>query len=233
MNQPENSVYVYEKPVRAWHGLNALFIVLLCITGLLIAIPPASPGGEASDHFQMGYIRFAHFSVGYLLAIGLLFRLYWAYAGNEHARQIFMPPLFSKPFWQGVGHEILWYGFMVKEPKKYIGHNPLAVLFMHFIFVWGMFFMIFTGLALYGEGLGQGHWQYDLFSSWLLPVFGNSLSLRSWHHLIMWLIICFVISHVYVAVREDKLSRQSLLSTMITGFRSFKDDKPADDAPKP
>ena len=185
-------------------------------------------GGEASDHYLMGHIRFAHFAAGYLLAIGLLFRLYWAYAGNEHARQIFLPPLLSRDFWQGVGHEILWYAFLVKEPRKYIGHNPLAVLAMHFVFVWGTLFMIVTGFALYGEGTGQGSWQYALFSSWVLPVFGDSQSLHSWHHLVMWLIVCFVLIHIYVAVREDKLSRQSILSTIATGWRTFKDDKPLD-----
>jgi Ni/Fe-hydrogenase 1 B-type cytochrome subunit len=223
-------VYVYEMPVRIWHSLNALLIIVMSVTGYLIADPLASPPGEASEHFLMGYIRFAHFSAGYLLGIALLFRVYWAYAGNRHAREIFWPPLLQARFWQGVFHELLWYAFLVKEPRKYVGHNPLAVLFMHFVFVWGVLFMIVTGFALYGEGSGQGSWQYSFFSSWVLPIFGSSQSLHSWHHLVMWLIICFVLVHIYVAVREDKLSRQSMLSTIVTGWRTFKDDKPLDDA---
>ena len=222
-------IYVYEKPVRLWHSLNALLIVVLSVTGYLIADPLASLKGEASEHFLMGYIRFVHFSAGYLIAIALLFRLYWAYAGNEHARQIFLPPLLKAHFWQGVFHEVLWYLFLVKEPRKYIGHNPLAILAMHFVFVWGVLFMIVTGFALYGEGAGQGSWQHTLFSSWVLPLFGSSQSLHSWHHLFMWLIICFVLVHIYVALREDKLSRQSMLSTIVTGWRTFKDARPVDD----
>jgi Ni/Fe-hydrogenase 1 B-type cytochrome subunit len=35
--------------------------------------------------------------------------------------------------------------------------------------------------------------------------------------------------HIYVAVREDKLSRQSMLKTITTGWRTFKDDEPTDD----
>ncbi len=230
MNPQTPAVYVYEAPVRIWHGLNALLIVVLVATGYLIADPLASVGGEASEHFLMGYIRFIHFAAGYLIAIGLLFRLYWAFAGNEHARQIFLPPLLSRHFWQGVWHEILWYAFIVKAPRNYIGHNPLAILAMHFVFVWGLLFMIVTGFALYGEGAGQSSWQHSLFSSWVLPLFGDSQSLHSWHHLVMWLIVSFVLIHIYVAVREDKLSGQSLLSTIATGWRTFKDDKPVDDA---
>ncbi|POZ51349.1 Ni/Fe-hydrogenase, b-type cytochrome subunit [Methylovulum psychrotolerans] len=229
VNTPLPAVYVYEKPIRLWHGLNALLILTLILTGYFIAAPLASVGGEASEHFLMGYIRFGHFAAGYLLAIGLLFRLYWAYAGNGYAKEIFQPPLLSKVFWQGVGHEILWYAFLAKEPRKYAGHNPLALLAMHFAFVWGSLFMVITGFALYGEGTGQGSWQYSLFSSWVLPLFGGSQSVHSWHHLVMWLIVCFVLIHIYVAVREDKVSRQSLLSTMVTGWRTFKDDKPLDD----
>ncbi len=230
MSNPTPPVYVYEIPVRLWHSLNALLIVALIATGYLIADPPASVNGEASEHFLMGYIRFGHFAAGYLISIALLFRAYWAYAGNSHARQIFMPPLFSARFWQGVWHEVLWYTFLVKEPRKYIGHNPLAILAMHFVFVWGLLFMIASGFALYGEGAGADSWQYALFSSWILPLFGDSQSLHSWHHLVMWLMVCFILIHIYVAVREDKLSGQSLLSTMLTGWRTFKDDKPVDDA---
>lgn len=230
MSEPTPAVYVYELPVRLWHSLNALLLVSLVATGYLIAAPLASLNGEASDHFLMGYIRFGHFAAGYLIAVALLARAYWAFAGNQHARQIFMPPLLQAHFWQGVWHEILWYAFLVKEPRKYIGHNPLAVLSMHFVFVWGLLFMIVTGFALYGEGAGAGSWSHILFSSWVLPLFGDSQSVHSWHHLVMWLMVCFVLIHVYVAVREDKLSGQSLLSTIVTGWRTFKDDKPVDDA---
>lgn len=227
--QPANTVYVYEIPVRLWHSLNALSIVVLAVTGYLIANPLSSVTGEASDHFLMGYIRFAHFAAAYVLVFALLFRLYWAFAGNEHARQLFLPPLHKKQFWSGVWHELRWYCFLDKEPRKYTGHNPLAVLTMHLVLLWGLVFMILTGFALYGEGEGQGSLVFSLFSSWLIPLFGGSQALHSWHHLIMWIIVSFVIVHIYVAVREDKLSRQSMLKTIVTGWRTFKDDEPCDD----
>ncbi len=222
-------VYVYDLPLRLWHWFNALSIVALCVTGYLIASPPVVAGGEASDHFLMGNIRFVHFTAGYLLAVGFLFRVYWAFAGNQHARQLFLPPLLSAGFWEGVWHEVRWYAFIDSEPRKYTGHNPLAVLFMHLVLVWGTLFMVTSGLALYGEGEGLNSWQYRLFSSWMLPLFGQSQGLHSLHHLVMWLMVCFIIMHIYVAVREDKMSRQSILATMVTGWREFRDDKPVDD----
>ena len=102
----QEAVYVYEGPLRLWHWINALSIIVLAVTGYFIGSPLPSLSGEASDHFLMGYIRFAHFSAGYILIIGFLLRIYWAFVGNAHARQIFLPPLLSSKWWGEVLHEI-------------------------------------------------------------------------------------------------------------------------------
>ena len=231
----EPAVYVYEAPLRLWHWINALSIVVLAVTGYFIGSPLPTMPGEASGgysgeaNYLMGYIRFAHFAAAYIFIIGFLGRIYWAIVGNDHARQIFLPPIFSGEFWGGVIHEAKWYLFMAKEPRKYTGHNPLAVIFMHVMMVWGTVFMIITGLALYGEGTGYDSWQYAYFSGWVIPLFGQSQDVHTFHHLVMWVIILFVIMHVYVAIREDIMSRQSLVSTMISGWRTFKDNRDVDD----
>jgi len=225
----EAAVYVYEAPLRLWHWANALAIVVLAATGYFIGSPLPTMPGEPVDTYVMGYIRFSHFAAGYVLAVGFLFRIYWAFAGNRHARQLFMPPIFQAEFWSGVWHEIKWYAFVVNEPRKYTGHNPLATLSMHIMLVWGLVFMLITGFALYGEGTGMGTWQYEMFSSWVIPLFGQSQDVHTWHHLAMWYILVFVIIHIYVAIREDIMSRQSIVSTMISGWRMFKDNRDVDD----
>lgn len=228
ITKSEPAVYVYEAPLRIWHWVNALSIVVLMVTGYFIGKPLPSMSGEASDIYLMGYIRFFHFAAAYVFMIGFLFRIYWAIVGNEHARQLFIVPITSSVFWHGVWHELKWYLFIAKEPKKYIGHNPLAIIAQHVLLVWGTVFMIITGLALYGEGAGMSSWQYTYFSSWVIPLFGQSLDVHAWHRLIMWVLICFIIVHIYVAVREDIMSRQSLISTMVSGWRTFKDNRSID-----
>lgn len=219
------AVYVYEAPVRLWHWVNALSITVLALTGWFIANPLPTMPGEASDHFLMGYIRFAHFAAAYIFFVGFIGRLYWAIVGNEHSRQLFKLPFYSGPFWSELMHEVRWYAFMEKEPKKYVGHNPLAHLFMVVIITVGGIAMVLTGFALYAEQTGLGSWQDSLFG-WLIPLVGQSQDVRLWHHWGMWVIVVFVILHVYVAIREDIVSRQSLISTMISGWRMFKDDRP-------
>ncbi|MCB1504969.1 MAG: Ni/Fe-hydrogenase, b-type cytochrome subunit [Hyphomicrobiaceae bacterium] len=225
----EEAVYVYEAPVRLWHWVNAFAILTLCVTGYFIGSPLPSVPGEASNSFLFGWIRYLHFSAGYILVIGFLFRGYWAIVGNTHAKQIFVPPVWKRSFWDELLHELKWYAMIVKEPLKYSGHNPLATLVMHILFVWGIVFMIVTGLALYGEGTGMGSWQHTLFTSWVVPLFGQSQDVHTWHHLGMWVIVCFAIIHIYAAVREDIMSRQSIISSMFSGWRTFRDGRPPDD----
>ncbi len=225
----EETVYIYEAPLRLWHWINALAIVVLAITGYFIGSPLPPVPGEASDHFVMGYIRWLHFSAAYVVIVGFVFRIYWAFVGNHHAHQVFVPPVWRRKWWGEVWYEVKWYAMAVREPKKYAGHNPLAVITMHVVFIWTLVFMMITGLALYGEGTGMGTWQYNWFSSWVIPLFGQSQDVHTWHHLGMWVIVCFVITHVYVAVREDIMSRQSIISSMVSGWRMFKDSGPVED----
>jgi Ni/Fe-hydrogenase 1 B-type cytochrome subunit len=217
------AIYVYEAPVRLWHWINALAITVLGITGYLIGSPLPSVPGEASENFLMGYIRFAHFAAAYVFAIGILGRIYWAFVGNHHARQLFLLPVRNPEWWKEILHELKWYMFIVKEPKKYVGHNPLAQLMMFLFFTVGAFYMICTGFALYGEGLGIDSWAYKMFGWVISAVGGNSLQVHSWHHMGLWVLLIFVMVHVYAAIREDIMSRQSLISTMISGWRMFKD----------
>jgi Ni/Fe-hydrogenase 1 B-type cytochrome subunit len=46
---------------------------------------------------------------------------------------------------------------------------------------------------------------------------------HTWHHLGLWAMLIFVTLHVYAAIREDIMGRQSMVSTMISGYRTFKD----------
>lgn len=218
------TVYVYEAPVRIWHWVNALCILVLFVTGYFIASPPPSTPGEASNSFLMGYIRFAHFAAGQTLAAFYLLRIYWAFAGSAHCRQIFYLPFWSGAFWSEALHEAKWYLFLAKAPKKYLGHNPLAQLIMFSMFTLPIIFMIVTGFALYSEGEGIDSWQHRAFG-WVFEIWPNSQEVHTLHHLGMWALVVFTIIHIYAAVREDIVSRQSIISSMVSGERIFKDEE--------
>ena len=220
--QSIRSVYVYEAPVRLWHWINALSITVLCVTGYFIGQPLPTVAGEASAHYVMGYIRFAHFAAGYIMAVGLVARAYWALVGNHHAKELFWVPMFQKAYWQEVFNMLRWYLFLIPKPNQYVGHNPLARFAMFGFYLMLSIFMIVTGFALYSEGSQAGSWQDHLFG-WVIPLMGQSQDVHTWHRLGMWGIVTFVLLHIYAAIREDIMGRQSIVSTMISGHRTFKE----------
>ncbi|GIT93033.1 putative Ni/Fe-hydrogenase B-type cytochrome subunit [Jannaschia pagri] len=223
--QRRTSVYVYEAPVRLWHWINAGCIMVLIATGYLIGSPlPTVEIAEATHQFIFGYIRFAHFAAAMIMTVGFFGRIYWAFMGNSHARQMFYVPVWRRAYWAELWHEVKWYAFATNTPKKYVGHNPLAQIAMFLFMTVGMTFMIVTGFAMYAEGLGAGSWAERIFGP-LIAYVGNTMVLHQLHHLGMWFIIIFMMIHIYAAIREDIMSRQSMVSTMISGHRTFKDDR--------
>lgn len=218
-------VYVFEAPVRLWHWLHTLSFLVLAATGYLIANPLPAVGGEASDHFLMGNIRLIHFISAYVFAIGFVVRIYWALVGNRYAREIFYLPLGRKEWWQNLLYELRFYLFLTRTQRKTLGHNPLAQTAMFFLNTLMTLFLIVTGFALYGEGLGSGSWA-DVGFGWITPILGGSEATHNWHNMAMWIMLVFVIIHIYMAVRADIVGRSSSVSTIISGWRLFKDDQP-------
>jgi Ni/Fe-hydrogenase 1 B-type cytochrome subunit len=217
------SVFVYEWPVRLWHWLTALSIIVLAVTGFYIGVPfLPNVQGEAVDQFVMGYMRFAHFAAGYILTVLFIGRFYWAIVGNKYAHELFFPPLFNLAIWQDVWLRSQYYLFLKKEMPSTAGPNGLEVVSVFFMFTLPMLFLILTGFALYAEGTQAGSWAAVTFG-WVRHLFGDSQALHTWHHVAMWVLIIYVLIHVYLVIRQDIMSKQSYLSTMISGHRMFKD----------
>ncbi|MDJ0939548.1 MAG: Ni/Fe-hydrogenase, b-type cytochrome subunit [Woeseiaceae bacterium] len=217
--------YVFEVPVRIWHWIHAIAIIVLCTTGYFIAYPLPSMSGEASDHFLMGNFRLIHFSAAMVFAVGLVVRFYWSLVGNEYARELLIVPLWSRDWWKRVWHEVKFYSFFTRKASKNIGHNPLAQLALWAINVLLSLFMVCTGFALYSQGTGAGSWA-DIMFGWVFVIEPSSQAVRMWHFLGMWMWVFFIITHIYVVVRTDFASRQNGVSGMIDGYRRFKDDGP-------
>lgn len=213
-----HAVFVYGWTQRLWHWVTAAALLVLFITGYYIGLPPDSIGS------QFGWMRTLHFIAGWVLTLGFAYRVYLGLVGGPHAREILYLPVWQRSFWVDLVEEFKWYAFLRRRPEKHIGHNPLARVAMFTLFTGGTVFMIITGLALYGEGEGQGSWTFRLFG-WLLSVPGGSLTLHTAHRLGMWSIVLFTMTHLYAALREDIMSRQTTMSTIMSGWRMFKDDE--------
>jgi Ni/Fe-hydrogenase 1 B-type cytochrome subunit len=57
---------------------------------------------------------------------------------------------------------------------------------------------------------------------WQFKLMEQPQTVRTLHHLGMWYILLFVMIHVYMVFREDIMSGQSVIGTMINGIRMWK-----------
>ncbi len=219
---PGSSIYLYSPGVRIWHWATVLSIVGLSITGYLIGTPPTSIQGEASNSFYFGYIRTIHFALGYVLAIGLLWRTLKAIISRGHSAHVFYVPVWSARFRADLMKMFKWYALQIREPMRWNGHNPMARLTMMVLFVWTAFFMVFTGLALYAEGVGLKSWQEMMFG-WVRALVGGSMELHTLHHLGMYVILVFFMLHLYSVIRDDIMGRTGTLSSMFSGWRAYRE----------
>lgn len=220
------AVFVYEAPLRLWHWFNALMIVILCVTGYFIGVVPKTVAGEASDNYVFGYLRFVHFAAGQAMCYAFAGRVIFAFTGNHYARELFYIPVWRKDYWDNVWAMIKWYSFSTANARRFVGHNALARIGMFFMFLVPSVYAMLSGLALYSEGLGMDHWLYGYFGEWFIKMHGGSILMHAWHRFTMWVVMSFVMVHIYVAIREEIMGPQSMISTMVSGWRMFKGKMP-------
>jgi Ni/Fe-hydrogenase 1 B-type cytochrome subunit len=218
---PYEPVYVYEAPVRIWHWGMMLAMIVLAVTGYLIGSPLPAIGGEATFSYFFGIIRMIHFIAAMVFVVLFVVRVYWAIVGNHHARSIFLPPFFSGEWWRGVFSQAGYYLFLKKESDLWVGHNPLAQFAMFLMYTLGAIVIILTGLALYAQQWGWGTPWMNAFG-WVIVLLGDPQTVRTIHHLAMWYLVLFAVIHMYMVFREDIMSGESVIGTMINGIRTFK-----------
>jgi len=226
LSGPLEPAYVYEAPVRLAHWIMVICITGLAVTGYLIGAPLPAIDGEATFHYFFGYIRMIHFILAWILLATFLVRVYWALVGNHSARAIFIVPVWRGSWWRGLLSQLRYYLFLQKEPSLWVGHNPLAQLAMFAMFTLGVIFMLITGFAIYAEQWGWGLWPMDLMG-WVFVVGEQPQMVRTLHHLGMYYVLLFALVHMYMVLREDIMSRESVVSTMINGLRMWKKDASA------
>lgn len=222
-------VYVWELPVRITHWLLFLSVLVLAATGFYIGHPFISVSGRARDHFVMGTVRVVHLYASIVFGLSVLLRVYWLFAGNRYARWDQFIPVSRERLrstWQG----IRFYAFVRREPAPYPGHGGLAGAAYTIVFLIYLA-MIATGLALYtvyapADSVFQ-------WSSALIPLFGGLQMARLIHHIGMWLLLMFMVHHVYSVILFSIVERSGIeFDSMFSGYkrRSSTAEREAGDA---
>jgi len=219
-------VYVWQLPVRIFHWLNALSIVVLSVTGFIIADPPAFMSQkEAFDSYFMGYVRVIHFISAYVFVVVMILRIYWAFVGNRYAHWTAFWPFSKKGlhnFFHVLKHDILL--LPEKNPKLSnisIGHNYMATAAYILMFFFAVI-MVFTGFGLYAD---NATWFFPKLFAWVPSFFGGDFLVRQIHHFTMWLIIFIIIIHIYLVLYHDWLESRGETSSMFSGFKFVRKER--------
>lgn len=215
-------IYVWELPVRVFHVINGLCIVLLAATGYIIGNPQAVfSASEAYQQNWFGTLRFVHFATAYIFTFNLLFRLYWSFVGNEYSRWYNYIP-FRKEQFKNIGEVITTDILQFRLHRKlFIGHNYMAA-FSYFVMFILSLLMIMTGFALYAP---MSDFFLPQLFTWVVPLFGSDAVVRQWHHLFMWGFIAFTVIHVYLVFYHDVFEGRGTTSSIIGGWTYMKDDE--------
>ncbi len=214
-------VYVWELPVRFYHWLNALCIVVLCITGFIIANPPAIMSGtEATFSYWFGYIRLIHFVTAFVFFFNFVFRIYWGFVGNKYASWRNFIPL-RKSQWKELFDVVKVDILMInKKPVESIGHNTMAS-FIYFCMFLAFLLQCVTGFGLYAQ---MSTAALPKLFAWTVPLLGGDLMVRHIHHFLMWFFILFAIVHVYLVFYHDYIERRGVTSSIIGGWKFIEEE---------
>jgi Ni/Fe-hydrogenase 1 B-type cytochrome subunit len=116
---------------------------------------------------------------------------------------------------KSIKRTFFFYTFVYRDPPGDVGHNALAAI--AYSGIWSLLLIeIVTGFAM--SSLYHAGWPQEWFR-WVFLIISPQAT-RLIHRLIMWLLLGFVIFHVYSGLLMDVEERSGLMSSMLTGYKS-------------
>jgi Ni/Fe-hydrogenase 1 B-type cytochrome subunit len=117
---------------------------------------------------------------------------------------------------KGILPTVLFYSFLRDKPPAYVGHNPVAG--SAYLLVFGLYLLaIGTGLVMHAPSAEVGS-PLRWFAS-LAPLFGGLQMARWIHHVVMWLLLGFMVHHVYSAVLVAAIEKNGTIDSIVAGYK--------------
>src|SRR4051812_3658233 len=225
---PRGIAYRHRLPTRLWHWINALTVVVMLMSGLMIfnAHPHLYWGkfGANFDHpwlsfhgrpipgwatipstYNLAAARRWHLAFAWLLSVGLVLFLVTSLI-NRHARRDLAPaPDELKP--SHIWHDIREHA-RLRFPT---GDAALRYNILQKLSYVGVIFIALPLIILTGLTMSPG---MDAAWPWLLDLFGGRQSARSIHFLAAMAIVLFILVHLVMVVLAGPINE---IGSMITG----------------
>jgi Ni/Fe-hydrogenase 1 B-type cytochrome subunit len=217
----KNIKYVWSASVRIIHWTVFLSVVVLLVTGIYIAYTPVyiSPDGEPVNTFFMAQMRFIHFIAAIVFDIAIFLSIYLIFFSVFRAswKDLLPTPANIKRCWQ----QLKYYWRLSGDKIRYEYEDPVDIIsFLSFHIL--AILLMFTGFALYVAQYSIEWWWPNFLhitTDWVVVVLGGLKNVRFAHHIMWWLILVWVLVHVYFQVWKTIKFKTGNLDAIIGGYR--------------
>lgn len=227
--------------MRTIHWVNVISMIVAIATGLYIAHPYYQTfiADDAVDKYVMAWNRWGHFIVAIIFDVTSIIVFYLSFA----TRFLKVKP-YEKDLPRGSNIKEFFEVFLnlvtLNRRKNFDSSyldsfNAVYFTIFHLLLVW----MLLTGLQLYVHGLGSGlssigawwPWMLHFITDWTIPLSGwingsgptaSLMDVRISHHYTMWLLIVWVVFHIYYQVWRTIFWQEGDIDIVIGGNKYVK-----------
>lgn len=213
-----SAVYEFSIGLRLTHWLRAVMITILTISGFYLAYVFVTPEFTTEPvNFMNAKWRAVHQVAGFVLIACFIFKLY-LFIFDKHSRKELasLPDFLSPKIWIA---QIKYYIFLGKHPHLKGVYNPLQFV-AYFGFYIVLFVICLSGLVLYAHVYhdGLGGVIYEPMRA-VEAMMGGLANVREIHHICMWIILIFVLVHIYMAVFNAVKQKNGGMDAIISGYK--------------
>ena len=219
--------------MRTIHWTNASCMIVAVATGLYIGHPYYQTfiADPAVDKYVMAWNRWGHFIAAIIFDVtAILIGYLYLFSNFDKPYKKILPTKQNFiEFWEVFFNLITFNRRKKFDSTHSDSYNIVFFTFFHILLV----FMLLTGLQLYVHGLASGlssigswwPWMLHFATDWTLSVFGGNMGVRIAHHTAMYLILMWVMSHIYYQIWRTIYWREGDIGIVFSGHKFVKDDK--------
>jgi len=227
--------------IRTIHWVNVFSMIVAVATGLYIAAPYYQTliAEGAVDKYVMAWNRWGHFMVAIIFDVTSIVIAYlYFFSRFEKPYKKVLPTIANiKEFF-----EVLLNLITLNRRKNFDSthsdsFNTVYFIIFHLLLAW----MLITGLQLYVQIFPHGEssigawwpWMLHVATDWSMPVSSwiigstatgvNVMDVRIVHHYTMWLVIVWVVFHIYYQVWRTIFWREGDISIAFGGDKFVKE----------
>lgn len=233
MKQGYKQVKRMTPAMRIIHWVNAICMIGAVVTGLYIGHPyyQSFIADPAVDKYVMAWNRYGHFIIAIIFDVTSVIIAYlYFFSRFEKPYKKLVPNTQNISEFKAVLVNLLTLNRKKEFDSSHAdSFNTVYFTIFHLMLVW----MLLTGLQMYVHGLGSGlssigawwPWMLHLTTDWTIAVSGGTLmDVRIAHHTTMWLILSWVVFHIYYQVWRTIFWKEADIAIVIGGSKFVKDD---------